>query len=324
MSELPRVTFEPYEIERLSPLVATGLDPSEIPSLVAPEIDRDVARMHDEEFAATFHKYCPIDGATSEDYRRRLVSLPATDDRAPLTVIVGIRFLGGDTAHPFVEVERRSRALTRVDDLNALRAHALEPLSVFSAPKLRLFLTPEEETRLAGIPSEPDLRWVVGRIEHLRSLRPPSTKSKIELRPPEDLSFYERYEAAHTEVARTFSPLMQASVRLESRKSLQQALDDHALFELWEGDTWSGIIAAVRGTGLGLPGFEVYEELLAENVRGRGIAAGVQRSFLDRLPSRADDFLFGTILAENLPSLRTALRVGRTDLGGFHFFDSEA
>jgi hypothetical protein len=191
---------------------------------------------------------------------------------------------------------------------------------VFGAPRLRLFFTPEEEKLLTRLDSEPDLRWVIGHVAHLRSLPLlPSPASIIALRAPSDLAFYPRYESAHAEVSRGFTPLMRASVRLESGETLAKCRNEGALFEILIDGEWAGIIAATRESGLGLPGFQIAEEILTAPFRGRGLAKPVQREFVAQLPAKDDDFLSGMILAENRPSLRTALGVGRTDLGGFHF-----
>ena len=311
--------LEPYECSRLAPLTETGLDSQRVRGYVRPQIEEDLATVDTVDFARRFRGFCPVDGASEDDYRRRLLEV----ETAPaLTIMVGIRFLGGDTSRPFIEIERRSRPLTGPDDLRSVRERLRSELEVFGAPRLRLFLTPREEKLLARLDSEPDLRWVVGHVAHLRSRPlPPSPASIIALRAPSDLAFYPRYESAHAEASRGFTPLMRASVRLESRETLAKCRDEGALFEILIDGEWAGIIAATRKNGLGLPGFEVAEEILTARFRGRGLAKAVQRQFITQLPAKDDDFLCGTILAENRPSLRTALGVGRTDLGGFHFID---
>ena len=311
--------FEPYECSRLAPLTAVGLDPDRVPGYVRPEIEEDLATVDSVDFARWFRGYCPVDGASEDDYRRRLLEVETTP---ALTIMIGIRFLGGDTSQPFIEIERRSRALTGPEDLRSVRDRLRSELEVFGAPRLRLFLIPEEEKLLTRLDSEPDLRWVIGHVAHLRSRPlPPSPASTITLRAPSDLAFYPRYESAHAEVSRGFTPHMRASVRLESREMLARCRDDGALFEILIDGEWAGIIAASRGSGLGLPGFVIAEEILAAPFRGPGLAKPVQREFIAQLPAKEDDFLIGMILAENLPSLRTALGVGRTDLAGFHFID---
>lgn len=67
----------------------------------------------------------------------------------------------------------------------------------------------------------------------------------------------------------------------------------------------------------------VIEELLETPFRGRGFAPAMQRMFLERLADKDDRLVWGTIDARNIPSLRTAQRVGREIVFGNMFFPIE-
>jgi len=77
----------------------------------------------------------------------------------------------------------------------------------------------------------------------------------------------------------------------------------------------------VRWCGKEALSADVWESLAAD-VRRRTADldwAPLQRHFIDQLPSGKGDLVFGTIDATNRPSIRTAIKVGRADLGGWSF-----
>lgn len=76
-----------------------------------------------------------------------------------------------------------------------------------------------------------------------------------------------------------------------------------------------GVLAARPGIVRGVPGWEILDT----DLRGRRVAAHVQRRFIDRLDARRGALVLGTIEATNEPSLRTALRVGRVEVGRWCF-----
>lgn len=70
-----------------------------------------------------------------------------------------------------------------------------------------------------------------------------------------------------------------------------------------------------------LSGWQVVDELFETRFRGRGLAAAMQRAFLDTLPAK--DLVWGTIDTRNAPSLATARRVGREIVAGYLFLPFE-
>lgn len=64
----------------------------------------------------------------------------------------------------------------------------------------------------------------------------------------------------------------------------------------------------------------MVEEILRKRYRGQRLAPAVQRAFVERLDHVKRPIVFGTIKDKNFASLRTALRTGRVDVGGWVFF----
>jgi hypothetical protein len=69
-------------------------------------------------------------------------------------------------------------------------------------------------------------------------------------------------------------------------------------------------------------GLQVVEIVLTRAARGQGLGPAVHQRFARRVA--ADDpatIIMGTISAKNAPSLRTALRAGRMEIGAWHWID---
>jgi RimJ/RimL family protein N-acetyltransferase len=82
----------------------------------------------------------------------------------------------------------------------------------------------------------------------------------------------------------------------------------------WLEGEWAGLLAVNAEPLLGGPGVVVVEEILAPHMRGRGLAAPLQRAGLAALTDRQRVIVWGTIHEKNLPSRRTAARVGRAEV----------
>jgi hypothetical protein len=78
----------------------------------------------------------------------------------------------------------------------------------------------------------------------------------------------------------------------------------------------AGILAARPGVACGCRGAEVVELVLAPGFCGRGYGAALSALIAQGVAEPDDQWLFGTIHAENQPAYRSALAAGRTDIGG--------
>jgi len=133
------------------------------------------------------------------------------------------------------------------------------------------------------------------------------------------LDSFLRFHALHPELKNRVTP--------ESLVDLRSCGQEGSLFEVKVGDKSAGLIAAHSGQQAPLRGWCVWEEFLYEEFRGQGLATVMQRLLVHNLPPREGDSLFGTIDYRNLPSLKTALGVGRIIVGTRFFcplFDTPA
>jgi RimJ/RimL family protein N-acetyltransferase len=91
---------------------------------------------------------------------------------------------------------------------------------------------------------------------------------------------------------------------------LQEAADLGLLMSLRDDQGFAGLAAATISPLFGRLSLCMLDIFLTERLRGRGLAATVQSSFLAGQRSGADT-VWGHIHAENQSSLRTAQKLGR-------------
>lgn len=247
-------------------------------------------RVHDRAFGARFASGCPIPGAAPRDYQQRVLTLPGFGRS-----LAGIRFLGGDTRQPFVDL--LAWTTFPADPAEGIAALS-ESFAVFRPPRVRLLLA---EAPPGG---EPDQYWLAGR----RSALVVPVDAEIAPGGPEDAPLVaQAYQATPPELQAHLTP------------SDAEDLADGVVVRLTVGGRWAGLAAARRGRRWALDGYEVIEEVLAPGFRGRGLGVVLQRALIAALPSGEDTAVFGTIHAKNAPSLGTARRCGRSVVGGWWF-----
>ncbi len=112
---------------------------------------------------------------------------------------------------------------------------------------------------------------------------------------------------------------VRARVHASTEDALNGCAAEGTLFDIEVDGQWAGIMAASRDVDGPLAGHLILEEFLDAPFRGRGLAARAQRCLIDVLPEAPGGLLFGTIDGVNHASMRTALKTGRMDVGGWTF-----
>jgi|GEM_PF-6493006 len=160
-------------------------------------------------------------------------------------------------------------------------------------------------------------------IDRVVDLPPPPGRERVRMTVPRDLGFYDEY-------AREYLTWMEAAphlsdfVRLETRADMEEFLASGLLalaeFEGPHGWQVGGVMAARADRHvLGLGGVQTAEEFIYAPFRGQGLAAPMQRAYVDLLASLGlgtdQGCIIGWIHHINDASRRTALKVGRLELG---------
>ena len=109
-------------------------------------------------------------------------------------------------------------------------------------------------------------------------------------------------------------PELAPSVSMIEAGDLARLIAAGTAVDAWLDGAWAGLLAVQPAPLLGAPGWLITEEILAPKFRGRGLGAALQRAGLAATaPAGAEGMSWGTIHERNVPSRRTAARVGRQE-----------
>lgn len=223
--------------------------------------------------------------------------------------VAGIRFLGLDPKKPFVHVVATS-VPPELDGLAPYAQHLHNEFADFAPVAIRF--------ELPNPPESADVdQWIVaGLVSELRASprRPLSDQVRLIPAAPEDMVEYAD-DVLGNVVKQT--PDVATWTEAATLPQLQSCAETGALYAVEVGGQRAGVIAAARDDANGMRGFQVYEFLLDDHARGRGLAPAAMQHLCDVLPAHPGDTLWGTIHAGNGPSLGNALAVGRKKIAAF-------
>jgi hypothetical protein len=141
--------------------------------------------------------------------------------------------------------------------------------------------------------------------------------SRVALSKAENLSFYPRYVEAYEQML-TERPALRNLVAIESEESFAECLGQELLFHVMVDGQWSGTVAARRETLANLDAIYMVDIVLDRATRGQGLGPAVHQRLAQKVvESDPDAVISGTIAPLNVPSLKTARRVGRIDIGAW-------
>ncbi len=307
--------FLAYALDSVHPEVRPWFPEGRVEQNLREEVQDDIEWLYNEEWADRFARNCYVRAAGTDDYKSRVVELPDG-----LKVVAAIRFEGLDIGKPFVDVRlQNGDAMTPawLDDLwTALR----EQFAVFRPGRLRFYRPSHLPLASPGgtLAVTEDLCYFAAPLSWMSRLPLPEHYSRVRLERAASLDFFAEYERIYAQLIEERS-WMEGVVLQDSREELESYKSEGTLFGVSIDDTWAGIIAAYRDTDRGISGYCVGEFVLKRGFRGRGFGPAVQRRFAGRLEETGDAVLYGTISGANAPSLRTARKCGRVDVGGYYW-----
>jgi hypothetical protein len=288
------------------------VDEHELRSQIASYFDRTwMDRVETPEWLAEYARACPVDGTEPGMYRLREIDISSND-----AVLAGIHFVGRDVTRPFVNVFAQSRDFSG-PEVSAATSALISAFSAFNPSRVRWWSPEQRELRTLPLATG-DQRLVVGRLSEIREVPVARLPDRFSFHAEPAAVWYEEYALAYTD-ALASGVAMERRMTAESRDTLKECERAGALFTLRDGGRLAGLMAARPQTLRGLKGWEIVEEFLWSDYRGHGLAAAMQQRFTSGLDQRHGQLVFGEIHDMNLPSLRTALRAGRTDVGGWVF-----
>jgi hypothetical protein len=271
-------------------------------------------RTANEEHCRRYAALCPLPGVDPGSYRLRELSLPGG-----VSLIAGIHFRGRSTAYPFVGVFAQSRWLT-TEETAAAHAALMREFAAFSPRASRWWAASDDHVpKLAT--ARADLHLVMGSLSEIRTTPATALPGHWKLR---RLASASKVGGAFRELYRSFHgarPDLAESVQPASLDDLEDCAKAEGLYACFSGTEVVGIVASKPVAQYSVAAWLIWDIVLARQYCGMGLAPVVQRAVLDHLDPTRAPLVVGTIDAHNLPSLRTALRVGRQVVGTWTFIE---
>lgn len=237
---------------------------------------------------------------SAENMTERL--LEASNER---TVVSGLRYRNLDPAFPFVAV----KTTARVNDPSAVDALAAQVAEAYRDVGVRGF-TFWEQPGLALSPAESWATVMAGSLSAATQADQRDLPGFLTISWPEAAAeMFADYQHEH-QAWRSNAPELAPFVAESDQEGLQEAADQGLLMSLRDDHGFAGLAAATTSPLFGQRALCMMDIFLTERLRGRGLAAAVESSFLAGQRSGADT-VWGHIHAENLPSLRTAQKLRR-------------
>lgn len=265
---------------------------------------RDIVLMFDLSSAIAFHNYCPVESAAVKDYLNKLITLPDKNQ-----LIASIRFDRLDTAFPFVEIDQLTFDAIDYDPTQLL--HSINPVfAVFKPEYVRFFSAQDSQTLMC------DTRFVVGLLDDILQ-HPPEQAERVRVERVHNLRQYERYSRAY-DAFHVQMPHLKEAVPKETRESMLSYIDSGGVFDAYVDGDWLGTVIVDPYDESLWRGFMVADEIISPEFKGQGLGAAMQYQALKMLDYDDYNVIVGTIHPQNMPSLKTAKRLRRVDIGGYY------
>lgn len=300
-----------FEAAQIAVCAAAWLTPEGIAANLHDDLGAELALRSDAEQAERYRLRCPVAGAQAGEYLLRELDL-GRDGR----MLAGIHFLAMDARRPFVGVLARTQAFADADAVARVGRQLQREFARF-APECWRILVSAEDATLEMIPgARIDVCVIAGKLDALCALTAPQASRPVALEPCVAAEIYLEYQALFE---RFFAaqPEWRGRIQVESLERLQEAEARGVLARATVAGEPAGFFAVVPAVERALRGYVVLEEILDAPFRGKRLAAPLQRMLIERVAERdhaPDTIVFGHIAHDNHASLRTALRVGRSEV----------
>lgn len=244
------------------------------------------------------------------------------------TAIFGIRFLNGNPKEPFVgvvpdftpnsgQVLRNSAivpgSFSELNQISLFKKLAIKHFSVFSPKYIQVWFQPSMVNSV-DLPRNTNIsrRVVAGFVNDIL-YREFSLPSGVSLESTKSDSYFDWYKNTYSEF-HLDNPHYRDLIPVNTKEEMDESLSEGLLYWAKVDGEKMGLIGGVSSDLLGANGLYMNEVLLAKKFRGQGYAPIIQRLFIEQQKKRNFDLVWGTIDAQNKPSTKSALRVGRKSI----------
>jgi hypothetical protein len=270
-----------------------------------------IALITDDAAARSFSEAMSVLGLPPEPFKARLLEIDGH------CFLAQIRFTDRSGKLPYVEVYRASTPLGAIDAPIVVRK-LCEHFDVFLPRRVRFFHSAHMPLLAPG-PIDQHFLAAPARDIAARPVAPGF--ERIVLRRPRNLDFYPHYVGAYEQMFVT-RPQLRGHVRIEPEKSLANCLEQGLLHEIHVDGGWVGIVAASRETFAGVTGCYMNEIVLEGAARGQSLGPAVHQHFAKVVAAEdRSGVITGMIASVNVPSLKTAMRAGRIEIGAWYWWE---
>ena len=308
--------FLHYDRRTVPPVVEQWIPEEHIRLLLEREMERNVARMTDTDFAESSYSRRPVPGAVAGDYNHRLLSL---ENGRHVLAVIRFRRLG--LQELYVDILHRDFPVESPEQAQALAREVVSHYEVFSPDRIRMFDGTgmfDADMRSSAVGH---FRYYAAPVQVLRQLPLPPRFSEVALELLTNLDFYDAYVDMYRRL-HTECPHLQF-VPVEPPEVLAQCMAEGKLFRIVIDGQFAGVAGVVPQAERFVEGYLIAEEILDSPFRRQGFAPALQRRLLEEIACDDLQVLYGHISPENTASLRTAARVGRSDIGGMYFVHTD-
>lgn len=157
-----------------------------------------------------------------------------------------------------------------------------------------------------------DMHWVVGKIDSER-------KSKLTFENQKDLKVFEDFKISYSEFYED-NPSFKGLLGEVDEEDIQESLDSGHLYKLLLNGEFLGILAGYEEVFADQKAFYVNDVVVFRKFRGQGLGVEIQNAIHEIASENGMKYVYGTILENNIPSLKTATRSGREIIFGKYLF----
>lgn len=271
------------------------------------ELD-DLLELNSEKIKQQRFDFFKIPNTTKDDFSEQLYQV---DDSK--NVLAGIRHAGGNVEIPFIHITPDFQ-ISSLEELKKIKEKILPSLEKFSPLFIDCWVNPTWSIHSDLLKrAEPRQRYIVGKISKiLEENKAVRLESNFSIERVEDKNFYHWYKEIYDEF-HSSRPELKDWVPINQEEDMIESMQNGLLWYILDQDKKIGIIQGEEESLLGEPSLYISEILLTRDYKGRGLAPLAQVEFIKENASYFK-FVWGTIDQKNIPSMKTALRVGRSNI----------
>lgn len=256
------------------------------------------------------HQHFQISGSKAEDYKERLFEVSSSKQ-----FFAGIRHAGQNPDLPFVQITANFNIEHGQNIAHVLKVVQNE-FKIFN-PKYFSYWTKPAQHQAVHQNQFEARRYVAAKRTAL-NLSSTASAGPYHLAPIKNESYWDWYKSEY-QIFHAKNPNLKTWVPSSNRGDLERYRSQGLLFHFYYDEQLVGLIGGENIDLLGLKGLYMGEMLIADRLKGMGLAVEMQKAFLAQVVS-GFSVVWGTIDARNAPSTQTALRIGRKPMRSEIFF----